>query len=281
MKNNINIQETLQKLRSRVSKAASTFSEWMHAGEQDEDWYDPSWIIESCFIQLLSIAETLELSNLREIIYKEYLKAKRNKNGFKQFGSSPDGEPKSLILSRIRIFLSAIEALFPDISKDTITKDLYELIRDMHYIIADEAVFHRKPDNERDVHLRIEAILKCVFPDLKHKPILSKQIKNFEPDTGIQSIQTLLEYKYLSKKQDISRIADEILADTRGYESEKYNRFLYVIYETNRFRKENEWNQLLREAGVAPNTRVIVLSGEPSGSANKKTRLTEKRKKGN
>jgi hypothetical protein len=31
----------------------------------------------------------------------------------------------------------------------------------------------------------MEAILRCVFKDLKHKPPIGKAIKNFEPDTGL------------------------------------------------------------------------------------------------
>ena len=59
-------------------------------------------------------------------------------------------------------------------------------------------------------------MLKCVFPDLKHKPVLTKQIKNFEPDTGISSSATLIEYKFLSRAEDVGPLADELLADTRG-----------------------------------------------------------------
>jgi hypothetical protein len=112
--------------------------------------------------------------------------------------------------------------------------------------------------------------LKCVFPDLKHKPTLTKQIKNFEPDTGIPSIETLIEYKFLSRREDIATIADEVLADTRGYTSRDWNRFLYVIYETNRIRPEKDWNQLLRQSGVPENTTIVVLGGEPTRRKRKK-----------
>ena len=101
-------------------------------------------------------------------------------------------------------------------------------------------MFPIAPQNEKDVHLRIEAILKCIFPDMKRKPSLSKQIKNFEPDTGIPSLETLIEYKFLSRKIDVGGIADQLLADTRGYISKDWKRFLYVIYETNRFRTESD-----------------------------------------
>ena len=154
-------------------------------------------------------------------------------------------------------------------------KDLLQIIRNIHYVITDTAVFATVPANEKDVHLRIEAILKCVFPDLKHKPTLSKQIKNFEPDSGISSLRTLVEYKYVSRKEDVGAIADQLLADTRGYTSKDWERFLYVIYETNRFRTEDDWNQFMRESDVPMNTTVVVLSGEPT-PVTKKKQIPEK-----
>jgi hypothetical protein len=177
-------------------------------------------------------------------------------------------------LSLIRRFSRVIAAFYPREEQTKITKDLLQIIRDIHYVITDVALFRSIPANENDVHIRIEGILKCVFPDLKHKPTLTKQIKNFEPDTGIPSIETLIEYKFLSRKEDISIIADEILADTRGYTSRDWSRFLYVIYETNRFRTEKDWNELLRQSGVSENTTAVVLSGEPFKRKKQKKKTT-------
>ncbi|HZX49395.1 MAG TPA: hypothetical protein VFF47_09290 [Nitrospirota bacterium] len=134
--------------------------------------------------------------------------------------------------------------------------------QDINIVNTDKVLFRTTPENEKDVHLRIEGILKCVFPDLKHKPVITKQIKNFEPDTGISSIETLIEYKFLSRREDVATIADQVLADTRGYTSREWKRFLYVIYERNRFKPEKEWNQLLRQSGVPENTTVVVLCSE-------------------
>jgi hypothetical protein len=120
---------------------------------------------------------------------------------------------------------------------------------------------------------RIEGILKPVFPDLKYKLALTKQIKNFEPDTGIPSLTTLIEYKFLTRKIDVPKIADQILADTRGYISKEWTRFLYVIYETHRFRTEKDWNQLLEQSGVSANTTVVVLSGEPPPPLRRKKKV--------
>ncbi len=105
-------------------------------------------------------------------------------------------------------------------------------------------------------------MLRCVFPDLLHKPPIAKQIKNFQPDTGLPSIHTLIEYKFMSDQGEEKRIADEVLADTRGYVSDDWTNFIYVVYETKRIKPESQWRQLLRQSGVGADTDIVVISGE-------------------
>ena len=262
-----NIHEAITNLKTSVQNADRSFNEYIIYGDE---WARPDWAIERCFIKLLAIIESLGLSKLHEIVLSEYLRAKETKEGFLVAKETPEGEPFSAIMSRLRQFLSAIEQFYPSDEPTKITKDLLQIIRDIHYTITDKALFKSVPQNEKDVHIRIEGILKCVFPDLKHKPTLTKPIKNFEPDTGIPSIETLIEYKFLSRPDDVGTIADEVLADTRGYDSKDWKRFIYVIYETKRFKRENEWIQLLRQSGVPENTTVVVLSGEPLTRSKKK-----------
>lgn len=267
MKQIPNIKEAIHGLKNKISDADRIFDECVMTGD---DYRDPSWLIEVCFLQLLAITEALELEEFRKMIHVEYGEIKISKDGFSKVGQTPDGEPYSVVLSRIRRFVYALESFFPKEDHTKITKDLLQIIRDIHYVITDKVLFRTTPSNENDVHLRIEGILKCVFPDLKHKPTLTKQIKNFEPDTGIPSIETLIEYKFLSSKDDIAAIADQVLTDTRGYTSRDWNHFLYVIYETNRFRTEKDWSQFLTQSGVPENTTIVVLSGEPPKRKKKK-----------
>jgi hypothetical protein len=254
------IKEAIDNLKRRIADAYRYFDRWVVT---DDDSAEPSWIIEVCFLQLLAISEALELEEFRKMVYSEYSSIKTSKKGFSEAGSDPDGDPYSINLSSIRRFVSALESFFPEEDHTKITTDLVQIIRDINYVIANKDLFRTAPASENDVHIRIEGILKCVFPDLKHKPTLTKQIKNFEPDTGIPSLETLIEYKFLSRPEDVGLIADQILADTRGYASKDWKRFLYVVYETNRFRTEKDWNQLLKESSVSENTTIVVLSGEP------------------
>jgi len=240
-----------------------------------DEWDEPTWLIEACFIKLLTGLEALGMPELRSIVDADYKQFKTASPGLAKIERTPDGDPYSPVLGVLHRYIMALEALLPHDEHTTVTKDLLDIIRNAQYAITNKAVYQDVPQNENDVHLRIESILKCMFPDLKHKPSLSKQVKNFEPDTGIPSLETLVEYKFLSRKADVGAIADQLLADTRGYTSKNWKRFLYVIYETNRFRSESDWNQLMRDSGVPVNTTVVVLSGEPR----KKKRPSRKAKK--
>lgn len=132
------------------------------------------------------------------------------------------------------------------------------------YSITDTKCFQSAPSREEEVHVRVEAVLRCVFSDVRTKPPIAKPIKNFVPDTGIPSLSTLIEYKFISTNEEAKRVAEEVLADTRGYVSRDWNKFIYVMYETRRIRSEREWNDLLKSCGAAENTKAMVISGEPA-----------------
>lgn len=147
-------------------------------------------------------------------------------------------------------------------STSTVTRQVVDILRATIYSIIDPKCFASPPSNEDQVHSRIEAILRSVFPNLRHKPTVAKPIKNFEPDTGLPSVETLIEYKFISTQADVKRVADEVLADTRGYVSKDWSQFVYVIYETKRLRSQVEWKELLRSSGVDESAQILVICGE-------------------
>lgn len=254
------ISAALDAIASNISRADQNFYESLHGDEWAESGV--GWYLQLAFAQLLTLAEALQLPLLRSDIAQDLESAKGE--GLSSVDCDPTGEPHLKWAAPVRRHVRTIQSIFAGEPSRTITKDLESILRAAIYSITDRRVFGTPPQDERAVHLRLEAVLKCVFPDLKHKPTLSKSIKNFEPDTGIASIQTLIEYKFLSSSNAVSQIADELLADTRGYTSHEWTSFVYVIYETQRFRPESEWRQLLRDCGVDTRTLVVVLSGEPA-----------------
>ena len=117
-----------------------------------------------------------------------------------------------------------------------------------------------------ELNRRLEAILRCQYPDLKSKPALTKPIKNFEPDTGLPSAKTLIEYKFISSTTEAKRVADEILADASGYRSRDWTSLLFVIYETHRVKPEEEWQNFLKDCQLYEGFDAIVLSGVARGA---------------
>jgi hypothetical protein len=51
MKNTIDIQIAIQNLKAQLNKASNQFQYWANT---DDEWSDPSWLIEICFFQLLT-----------------------------------------------------------------------------------------------------------------------------------------------------------------------------------------------------------------------------------
>lgn len=261
-------------LRSARSEAQQAFDKWWM--EIDPEWSDEtntSWWIERAFLKLLVATESISLESLREIVIADITEAKSGK-GFSELYVGPE-EPYSRWLGRYSQHLAALETLGPAGQEQSITKQLTDILRATVYSITDPQLFPSGPTSEDEVHRRIEGVLRCVFPDLKHKPSLSKPIKNFIPDTGLPGIATLIEYKFIDRPEQVPVIADEILADTRGYVHQDWRTFLFVVYETHRIKTEHEWNLLLRASGLTENTSLIVLSGEPAAGTPRRNRKTE------
>lgn len=261
-------------LEKDIREADSLFSQYIFS---QEDFHDPSWLIESCYLQLVALTEMIPLGTLCEIVKSEYHAAKNSKHGYYQSEMGED-EPYSICLSKIRCLKHSIQSLFYRDDSTIITKDLVDILRGIEYVITKQNIYQHPPRNEADVHMRIEGILKPMFPDLETKPKLTKPIKGFEPDTGLPSLSTLIEYKFVSSDKEVKLIVDQILADTRGYTSKQYKNIIFIVYETTRFRREKEWNSLLSETGVSNTVQTIVLCGEPVGNKDIKTKKERSKK---
>ncbi len=250
----------LDKISERLGIATQAFDEYIFT---DDGWagQNASWHLELSFVQLVALAESLDLPQFRGDIANSLAEAR--KDGLLKGQSDPEGNPDMKWAGAARRYWAALHGNLGSDPERTVTKDLESILRGAAYSITDRVVFSGPLTSEAAVHARIEAILRCVFPDLVHKPRLGKPVKNFEPDTGIPSIRTLIEYKFLSSDSQVGPVADQLLADTQGYKSKDWDSFVYVIYETQRFRSEAQWRELLRSCGVDQSTTVVVLSGHP------------------
>jgi hypothetical protein len=252
----------LDAVSERVGLADVAFGRSLQGDQHGQG--NAEWHLQIAYAQLLTLAESQQLPQLRRDILKDLAGARAE--GLLTAESDPlDGEPYLKWASPVRRYVEVLQSIYVSEPSRTVTKDVESILRAATYSLSDRWLFDSPPQDEATVHRRIEGILRCVFPDLLHKPRITKPIKHFEPDTGIPSIHTLIEYKYLSSPEQVGSIADELLADTRGYSSKDWTSFIYAIYETSPIRRENEWRQLLRACELDARTIVVVLTGEAAG----------------
>jgi hypothetical protein len=270
----ISVEATVASVQMLISKAEvslRTLSRHEYSGSED-CWASASIIssLHSAYLQLSILTEALGLTQTHNQIRKSHDEAVAHKDGISAWNTDPDGEPYLMAEFELRRFVTSIEAVYGMKSSDVVSKNVVEVLRATQYAITDRNCFKEPPASEADVHHRVEAVLKCIFPDLRPKPPIAKSVKNFVPDTGLPSIRTLVEYKFIQDKSEVGRVADEILADTRGYKTSEWDKFIFLVYETHRFKPEKEWNSLLLECETAFNTQAIVICGEapkPKGPA--------------
>jgi hypothetical protein len=245
--------ESLEAIRKSLSSAQNAL---------DEDVPELiDYFMERAFLQTLVLLEGWDLLLARKAVENLHKKAQRD---YQQIAEMQPHETYLVWAEALEQHIVALGATFGEKEASTISVDLIEILRRTQYVITDPQCFNSLPMGEADVHRPIEAVLRAVFPGVRHKPPIAKPIKNFVPDTGLPSLRTLIEYKYVSNTEDAQRVADQVLADTRGYLSKDWDHFVYVIYESRRLKPEAEWYELMRTAGVGENTKVVVICGEPS-----------------
>lgn len=284
-----NVQKAIDEVYQNIFRANNAFRRSVELRTADaeksyvlDEEHIAEYYSQAAYVQLMALLEALGMFHLHGMVAGLYEIAERQEKNWLEGEMGPD-DLYLVWAGKLHVFTDALRTLYAKPAESVVSKDVENVLRACLYSITDKVCFELPPAQEADVHHRIEAVLRCVFPDLLHKPSLNKPIKNFEPDTGLPSIRTLVEYKFISTAEDAKRVADEVLADTRGYVSSEWDSFFYVIYETKRLRPEVEWEGLLRAADVPHNTKIIVLSGEdlpPSNATPKQAKKQRRRRTG-
>lgn len=178
-----------------------------------------------------------------------------------------DGEPYlkwPQKLDEIRSVIAAITGtneIAPSAS-EVEYQDLLNVLGKCDMYLCDGKVF-KPPANEGEVHHRLEALLRPMFTGVRPKPPIPKPIKHFIPDTGIDSLNVYIEYKYITSLNDAKKILDQIYADCSGYTTDGNSRLLFVIYETGRYVHQSDWDRALEEGGVSDFAQAVVVRGVP------------------
>jgi len=134
---NIEIAErTISEIRSTIRKADELFDRIHLYGQGDE--YDEGnfeWYTEIAFLEIIVLAEALELDHLRSELVE--IRNSARTRGFGRSEMGPD-EPYSVCLSVLRKYIEAFEALLGTKKTHTITKEVEAILRECNYSINKE-----------------------------------------------------------------------------------------------------------------------------------------------
>lgn len=133
------------------------------------------------------------------------------------------------------------------------------ILRSTPQILAKRGIV---PKKEADVQRALHDHLECSFKDYNRTVKLPKGLKSFEPDGAIESIETLIEVKFVDTRRKIGPIVSEIMEDLSGYAGSKdWSRFYSLIYQTEPFVNESRFEHSLRLSKNAGSWKSIVVTG--------------------
>lgn len=120
----------------------------------------------------------------------------------------------------------------------------------------------KPPKREKDVQDALETVLMLAFPDMVREPPIAKQTKVYVPDFGVDSVETAVEIKYLSKASEVGNKLGELYEDMRGYNNAPgYTMFFGLIYMTGSFVTQERVDAEALTTNVPKNWRIQVVTG--------------------
>ena len=105
------------------------------------------------------------------------------------------------------------------------------------------------------------------FRDVIREPPIPKQTKTYQPDFGIESIETAVEVKYANDPQKAKSAVGELYEDMRGYADSEFTLFIGLIYMTAPYLSQEQVDAELQKVGTPKNWRVYLCvgAGKPKG----------------
>jgi hypothetical protein len=134
------------------------------------------------------------------------------------------------------------------------------------------------PKKELDVQDVMHDYLAALFTDYRHPVHINGIIHNFEPDGGILSLKTAIEFKFAATESEVSTALNGIFEDISGYKgSSDWTRFYTVVYQTKSFESEDRFRSEMVRSGARSWTPILV-TGAGTRSKKKMTSSGSKRR---
>jgi hypothetical protein len=106
-------------------------------------------------------------------------------------------------------------------------RDLTSLLRQIPQILDFGKIDVKK---ENDVDKALFRFLQLLFDGVVDKPIVPAEVKCYKPDTGVISLRSLIEYKYIDSEKKLGEVIDQINADIPAYSRTRDWSWFYIVF---------------------------------------------------
>ncbi len=121
----------------------------------------------------------------------------------------------------------------------SVLADLPAVVNDLNSLLGIDISKHTK--KEIDLHYFVEAFLRPLGFGLDHKPKVDGVRSCRYPDTGIEKLSLLIEYKYMRRREDYERIKKAVAEDIGLYLKSPWRHLFFVIYQRRNFFDQTVW----------------------------------------
>ncbi len=223
--------------------------------------------IQSIYISLLALYESLNFSECLEQLKKEY---HCHDGKLTNLSLLPCvGELYSEVVQLLQRHYRVISVLLGEEKKLDDIDDLKwpERILMLKRILTNtpKIIYDRKikPKNEAQVRKAVFDILVHVFPDTVREMSISQVTKTYKPDMGIPSIKTAIEYKFADNENEVKKSVGALYEDMHGYAgSEDWKRFYSVIYMTDAYFTQEQIMEEFSRTKSYKNWEPILVHGK-------------------
>jgi hypothetical protein len=207
--------------------------------------------------------DILALTATRKTFRSRWRELKKEELGeVEWWHTDEDNGLESKPLTLIREFLLPLEAAYGDDASGQLKAGLATLeyvLTCSPRILASLAV---NPTREADVQGAMDQHLENVFADYAKGSGVTKPLRNFKFDGSVLSLAAAIEYKFVSTKEKLSVAIAGINEDFSGYAgSSDWRHFYSVVYQTQPFTNDKQFEAALGASGNAGFWKFIVVTG--------------------
>ena len=127
------------------------------------------------------------------------------------------------------------------------------------------------PTSEHDIQRVMHPRRNDAFDSFTKSVSLPKPIQDFKPDSGVADLSTAIEFKYVTKEEELKTAFRGVVEDLSGYtKSKDWTNFVAVIYLTEPFETEERFHKGLQVTGSGDRWATIFVHGPGSRKTKEK-----------